>query len=208
MKKVLLTAVIASMLILPLGGVALADNQDASRLQAVDYIPGGVPAESSAPESICPALHAVVLAMLNQESTYFDCSNPTLAWESLYNMLSLYGQLDDRSEYQGELLALPAETVPDFAAALSEDLSAFREPPASLSDRMTYDAEQDRFLVVCGNDSLTELRLSSEKWIDGALHISGALVYLVDGSDLAQFQTVLAPKDNLFGFTLSSLELL
>ena len=32
--------------------------------------------------------------------------------------------------------------------------------------------------------------------------------YLVDGSDLAQFQATLQPRDNMFGYTITALELL
>ena len=48
-------------------------------------------------ESMSPALHALVLAMLNHDVKHFDLENSSLTWEGLYNMLSLYGQMDTRS---------------------------------------------------------------------------------------------------------------
>lgn len=49
-----------------------------------------------------PALHAAILAMVNLGQRELDLSDPVAAWETLYNMLSLYGQMDDRSEYLDE----------------------------------------------------------------------------------------------------------
>ena len=37
--------------------------------------------------------------------------------------------------------------------------------------------------------------------------LTGSLSYLVDGSDLAQFQATLQPRDNMFGYTITSLVL-
>ncbi len=200
MKKLLLFVLTAALLILPIQGLAAArEEEPAARPEA--------PAETSAAESLSPALHAVLLAMLSQDTAVFDGSDPALVWESLYNMLSLYGQLDDRSDGDAEELFLPAETVSDYASALTERPDALGPLPDALRDRMTWDAGRDGYRLVCGNDSLAALRLD-RAGANGGWELDGALTYLVDGTDLVRFHAVLQPQDNLFGCVLHSLELL
>lgn len=211
-KKFVLTALTAALLLLPMGTVAIAENAEASMPQQemetdVDFVPGQVPAELSATDVLSPALHGVVLAMLNHDVTSFDASNPELAWESVYNMLSLYGQLDERSEYQGDDLLVLSEGVADYASAILPDLGVLGQLPGSLSDRMSYDANSDSYLVACGSDDLAQLNLTSTPTADGKLMISGSMVYTVDGTSLAQFEAVFDLADNMFGHTLVSLEL-
>lgn len=217
MKKTLLTALAAVMLVVSAQGVILARAQEAvpaqnAQTQAMQTeegsLPGEVPAQSSAVDSMTPALHAVVLAMLNHEQAVFDSGDPVLGWEALYNMLSLYGQLDERSDYVGEDLVLPVETVMDFSAALVPSFSQLGGLPGDLSDRLAYDEEIDSYLVTCGSDSLAQIQVTQLENQNGTLNVTGALVYLVDGSDLAQFRAVLAPRDNMFGYTIAGMELL
>lgn len=217
MKKTLLTALAAVMLVVSAQGVILARAQEAvpaqnAQTQAMQTeegsLPGEVPAQSSAVDSMTPALHAVVLAMLNHEQAVFDSGDPVLGWEALYNMLSLYGQLDERSDYVGEDLVLPVETVMDFSAALVPSFSQLGGLPEDLSDRLAYDEEIDSYLVACGSDSLAQIQVTQLENQNGTLNVTGALVYLVDGSDLAQFRAVLAPRDNMFGYTIAEMELL
>ena len=116
MKKLLLTALIAAMMALPLGTVAMADDKPLSESPVVNeaYIPGEAPAQSDI-YFMAPALHAVLLAMENQDAVSFTTEDPVMSWEMLYNLLSMYGQLDDRANYDGDMLVLPAETVMDFS---------------------------------------------------------------------------------------------
>lgn len=207
MKKKLLTLMTAALLILPLGTVALANHQEASLPEDQPFAAGAVPAETGVTESMAPVLHAVVLGMLNHDAAALDLSDPVTAWECLYNMLSLYGQLDSRSEYRGEDLLFPAETVGDYAAALNLDPANLGPLPEELSDRMTYLSGEDSYLVSCGNDSLAEPRMRAARQQDGLLYLSGSLVYLVDGEDLARFQAVLQPQDNMFGYVITGVEL-
>lgn len=211
MKKILLTVMISALLILPLESVAVAQAPDVlspeTSSQGQDYVPGGVPAQIGAAESMSPAIHAVLMAMVSRNLTVYDSADTQLGWEVLYNMLSLYGQLDERSEYVGEDLLLPSETVRDYAAALPAG-SAPGPLPQDLSDRMTYDASADSYQVVCGNDSLAEIQVDETVQKDGSLLLSGSLVYVVDGSSLAKFQAVLQPRDNMFGYTITAMELL
>lgn len=59
-----------------------------------------------------------------------------------------------------------------------------------------------------GSDSLAQIQVTQLENQNGTLNVTGALVYLVDGSDLAQFRAVLAPRDNMFGYTIAGMELL
>ena len=207
MKKKLLTLMTAALLILPLGTVALANHQETSLPEDPPFAAGAVPAQTGVTESMAPVLHAVVLGMLNHDAAALDLSDPVTAWECLYNMLSLYGQLDSRSEYRGEDLIFPTETVLDYAAALGLDLAGLSPLPEELSDRMTYLSREDSYLVSCGSDGLAEPRIRAAQQEDGALYLTGSLVYLVDGEDLARFQAAILPQDNMFGYVITAVEL-
>lgn len=208
LKKLVTAALITSMLILPVNSVGPADHEGASLpVQVQDYLPGDLPAQTGAAESMSPVLHAMLLAMLNQERDSFDLSDGGLAWEGLYNMLSLYGQLDSRcDEKNGELL-LPEETVRDYAAALDADFEALGDLPAGLRDRMNYDNVSHCYLLVCGEDDQVQVRTDSLRREGTALVLSGVLVDEVEGETLVQFQAVLQPQDNMFGYTVSALSI-
>lgn len=205
MKKLLMTTLIVALLVVPLGSVALATDLETSEenLELVEFVPGAVPASMTPTESVNPAVHAVLLAMLNHNAAELEGADSLVVWESLYNMLSLYGQMDDRSEYQDELLILPSETVMDYAASLFPGFDITSPIPEELSDRLSYDAQSDCFQIVCGNSDLAETRFSTAIGDDGLLYLDGSLIYLVDDSELAQFQAVLVPQDNLFGYLVA-----
>ena len=212
MKKYLLSILTAALLLAPLQGILVQAQgpvpaqENASPVQ--EQNPSGTsPAQTDAVASMTPAIHAVILAMLHQDAASFDGAEPVLGWEALYNMLSLYGQLDDRSEYLGEDLVLPVETVMDFAVALVPSYASLGSLPSELADRMVYDPEIDSYLVTCGSDSLSQIQVENVERTGQVLHLSGALVYLVDGSALARFQAVFTPQDNMFGYTISHLEI-
>ena len=205
MKKLLLTTLLAALLILPLGTIALADNETAAvPPQSVEYIPGSVPAQTDL-SSMLPAMHAVLLAMDNQGVTSFAADNETLSWEMLYNMLSMYGQMDDRAYYDGEMLILPSETVMDYSAALFELPPAVETLPAELADRMTYDAGLDEYRLYCGSDALSQVVIDSTADSVGSVELAGRLVYLAEDETLCSFTASLAVCDNLFGYTLAEL---
>ena len=213
MKKILLTIVIAALLIFPVQGVLLGSAAETasdalSTPTYSKYVPGSAPAQTDAAQAVTPAIHAAVLAMINHDLTAFDFSSAELGWETLYNMLSLYGQMDERSDYDADELILPAESVRDFSGSLFPNLSIPAPLPAELADRMTYSAGDDSYRLVCGNDSLAQIRLASLLPSGDNLILSGSLVYLVDGSDLASFRAILRPSDNLFGYTIVALELI
>lgn len=213
MKKLLLTAMLAALLALSLAGVAQAQTPEADLPQGaaaeeMEFIHGDVPAETDALDSMTPAIHGAVLAMLHHEQTEFLSSDPVTGWEALYNMLSLYGQMDDRADHTDEELFLPVETVMDFSTALAPGFDALGALPVDLSDRMVYDAASDGYRLICGSDSLAQVNVETSRASAKGLVLTGSLVYLVDGSGLAHFQAVLVPADNLFGYTIAALELL
>lgn len=199
-KRLLTAALITSMLILPVSSVGPAASGETP-----DYLPGDVPAQTDVVESMSPALHALVLAMVNHDAASFDFSDKAMTWEGLYNMLSLYGQLDSRcDEKKGELL-LPEETVLDYAAVLDADADSLGDSPAAIRDRLNYDNVSGCYVVVCGTDNLAQIRVDGVTPSAGGYILNGALVYEVENKVLVQFQAVLQPRDNMFGFVVSSL---
>lgn len=190
MKKFLLAAVIVSMLIVPLGNTVLADQEEGAPS----------PAGSSAVESVLPSVHGAVLAMLNRNAASFDPDDSDLAWESLYNMLSLYGQLDSRCDPRSGELTLPEEAVWDYAAALDLRPDSLPPLPDSLSDRIVYDGSEYR--LTCGDAGLARLQIDSLRSDGGYLFLDCSLV---DHSVLARFQVTLQPRNNMFGFAVSAL---
>lgn len=206
MKKILLTALIASTLLVPLGSPALAGHEEIQPpAQTQDFLPGDIPAETGAAETMLPAIHGVVLALLNHDAAAFDLSDGTLAWEGLYNMLSLYGQMDSRSDSDSGELFLPEELVRDYAAALEADLDALPPLPAELQDRINYDNVSRCYVIFRGEDDQVRLQADSCQFYNGGLVLTGSLVSLVDGQSLTQFQATLRPRDNMFGFAVSAL---
>lgn len=208
LKKLVTAALITSMLILPVNSVGPAGHEEASLpSQSQDYIPGDLPAQTGAEESMGPVLHAMLLAMLNHDVKDFDLGDSELSWEGLYNMLSLYGQLDSRCDEKNGELFLPEETVRDYAAALDADFEALGDLPAGLRDRMNYDNVSCCYLLVCGEDDQVQVRTDSLRTEGTALVLSGALVDEVEGENLVRFRAVLRPRDNMFGYAVSALSI-
>ena len=211
LRKMLLTLTAAAVLALSIPFAALAVNGGETALPAGDvtaetgFVPGSIPAETGAVESMTPALHAGLLTLLHlgDDTLTSDAGR----WETVYNMLSIYGQLDERADSGDGLLTVPAETVLDFSAALPGGPVDLNTLPEDLADRMTYLADQDSFQVVCGDDELAEIQLSGSTVEQGKLVLSGSLVYSVDGSVLTGFWAVLQPTDSLFGYQIETLSL-
>ena len=210
LKKLLAAVLVAMFLILPVNSAAPVQPEAASYPEQ-GYRPGNVPAQTDAAESMSPALHALVLALLNHDVDRFAFEDASLTWEVLYNMLSLYGQLDSRSAAeQGELL-LPEETVLDYAAALDADLTApsgvLGMPPTGLRDRLDYDRASGCYTVVCGEDGLSQLRVDGFRSSGSDCVITGSLVYQVNGQVLARFQADLTVRDNMFGYAVTGIRI-
>ena len=102
LRKMLLTLTAAAVLALSIPFAALAVNGGEAALPAgdetveTDFVPGSIPAETGAVESMTPALHAGLLTLLHlgNDALTSDAGR----WETVYNMLSLYGQLDERAD--------------------------------------------------------------------------------------------------------------
>ena len=209
MKKIMLTALIGSLLILPFASTALALPEEAAAPVPVqEYLPGRVPARTGAAEAMSPALHAVVLAMINQDADRFDPTDGALAWESLYNLLSLYGRLDNRTVEDGSVLLLPEETAWDYAAALSLNPDGMGSLPSGILDRLRYDNVSRCYGVTPGEDGLSQIEIRDVQNTASGVQLTGALVFLPDGRDLVRFQAALQPQDNLFGWSLDEMNLL
>ena len=174
MKKLLLTALLAAALLLPLGTIALADDETSTpEAEAVYlYVPGNAPAQTDI-SAMIPALHGVVLAMDNQGSASFSGDRDTLAWEMMYNLLSMYGQMDDRAWFDGDVLLLPGEAVTDYSSAVLPAPLSPDTLPEILADRITYDAQDDVYRLYCGSDDLSEVVLTNVRDLGSALAVSG-----------------------------------
>ncbi len=208
MKKILLTALIASVLIVPLGigNTALADHEEAAvPIQVQEYLPGRSPAETDAAEAMLPAIHGLVLALLNHDTNTLDLTDGALVWEGLYNMLSLYGQMDSRADSDNGELFLPEETVQDYAASLDVEIDSLSPMPADLRDRINYDNVSRCYVIFRGEDDQAQLQTDSIQAAADGLVLTGGLVYVVDGQVLTQFRAVLQRQDNMFGFSIRSL---
>jgi len=209
MKKLLLSVLIVSLLIVPFGGTVMADHEEAvAPVQARNYLPGDTPAETDAAEAMLPAVHGVLLALLNHDIDTLDRDDGALAWEALYNMLSLYGQMDDRADPDSGEFLLPEEAVRDYAAALEIDVDSLPPLPAELRDRINYDNVSRCYVIFRGEDDQARLRIDRAKTGPEGLTFTGSLIYEVDGQVLTRFQATLRPRDNMFGFSVHALTIL
>lgn len=202
MKKRLLSICLMMILVFTLGGAATAVSKPES-----SFIPGHVPAETDALQSVTPPVHALVLCMTENNLEYGK--SDLFTWKSLYYMLSLYGQMDTRAELTDDTLILPAETVADYACALFPDFRGLPKVPTALKDAVRYDAGQDQYLLARGDEGLAETVLSESRTLSGGgLLVSGSLVDPSNGSVLVNFQATLTPNDGMFGYAVADLKLL
>ena len=206
MKKLLLTALLAAALLLPLGTIAMADDETATPdTEAVYlYVPGNAPAQTDV-SSMVPALHGVLLAMDNQDTASFTTASASLSWEMLYNLLSMYGQVDDRAWFEDDILILPAEAIIDYASAILPAPLSPETLPEELADRMRYDAEWDEYLLYCGSDDLSQVVLDEITESSDIVSLSGRLVYLAEEETLLSFTAELVLQDNMLGYSLTEL---
>ena len=205
MKKLLLTALLAVALLLPLGTTALAEDDTTAESEAVYlYVPGNAPAQTDV-ASMLPALHGVLLAMDNQGMTSFTADDDLLSWEMLYNLLSMYGQMDSRAWFEEDVLVLPGEAVLDYSAAILPAPLSPADLPEELSDRMVYDPEFDEFRLYCGSDDLSQVVIDECVENPAGVSLSGRLVYLAEEETLLSFTAELTLHDNMFGYALTEL---
>ena len=131
MKKRLLSICLTVLLVLSLANAAMAASQAEN-----SFIPGHVPAETDALQSVTPPIHALVLCMAENDLEY--SKSDLFTWKCLYYMLSLYGQMDTRAELTDDTLILPAETAADYACALFPNFQGLPKVPTALAGHVAY----------------------------------------------------------------------
>lgn len=206
MKKLILTLTLVSLLVFPLGAAALTESQQQDLPSvSTEEVHGNVPAQSNAAQAMAPAIHALVLSMTENNLDY-DPSDSEFLWTSLYYMLSLYGQMDERAEFTDDTMILPSEMVRDYAAALYPDVAQLPDIPSPISQRITYSAADDSYRLARGDEALIQVSVDdSQTLADGQVVLSGRMTALDDGSTLVFFQANLSPRDTMFGFIIENL---
>lgn len=210
MKKTLISLTLAASLLCAAGAPAYADHigespNESAAAQAETFIPGSVPAESYDMEGMIPPINAMVLCMLEQGLDY-DENDDMFLWNSVYYMISLYGQMDSRAQLTDGELILPAETVEDYAASLFTNYEVLPQLPEELSDRVIYCAEEDTYYLARGDAGLSEIRIQEIERLPGAKsQVSGVLAALEDESAICTFTAVLMANESMFGYSISDL---
>lgn len=204
MKKLILSLVLLSILITPFGTVAAAEGQQASP-ETTAYTAGNVPAETDVRTAMYPPIHAMVLTMVENDLEY-DADDQVFLWTSLYYMLSLYGEMDDRATLTDDTLLLPLETVMDYASALFPASVSLTALPGELADRMTYRAADDMYLLARGDAGLAAIELGNYRATGfDSYRIDGNFVHPETGTPLFQFQVDLKAQDTMFGYVITDL---
>ncbi len=208
MKKKLISAVLIVTMLCSLGGLAYADNvKDLRNRDGVEFILGTVPAQSVSMESMIPPVNALVLSMLEHDLSY-DESSDVFLWNSLYYMVSLYGQMDSRAELTDDWLILPSETAADYAAALFTNYNGLPVLPEQMKDRVTYDAANDTYSLARGDAGLSETQILQVKELGGGVvEVFGAVVSLADESVMCTFTAELNANNSMFGYSISELNI-
>ena len=208
MKKLLASLTILTILALPLGSAASAEQQTPPADLSVEEVHGNIPAQADAAQAMYPAVHSLVLAMTENDLEYAPEDSEFL-WTSLYYMLSLYGQMDERAELTDDMLILPAETVADYAGALFSNFDGLPALPREMNGRVSYGWQNDTFRLARGDAGLTETRLGEITELGGGrVQVAGALVSLEDESVLCSFTVDLVRNNSMFGYAISGLDIL
>ena len=146
-----------------------------------------------------------IVAMTENDLEYAPEDSEFL-WTSLYYMLSLYGQMDERAEFTDDTLILPSEMVRDYAAALYPQVEQLPGIPSPISQRIRYQASDDSYHLARGDEGLAEVVLQTPITLaSGAVILTGQLNALEDGSVLRDFQVTLSPRDSMFGYVITDL---
>ena len=61
-------------------------------------------------------------------------------------------------------------------------------------------------MVVFGSDDLARIQVDSAPAPGGGLSLAGALVYEAEDQILARFQAELQPRDNMFGYAITAMD--
>ena len=205
MKKLILSLTLIALLTASLGGVAFAQSrQEPLPEVTTETAQGTAPAQADASQAMYPAVHALVMAMTENHLDY-DPEDPEFLWTSLYYMLSLYGQMDQRAEFTDDTLLLPGEVIQDYAAALYPDVSSLPDIPSPISQRISQ-AGNGIYRLARGDEGLSQVTVEPPIYLaEGTVVMNGALVALEDNSVLRKFQVTLLPRDCMFGFIITDL---
>lgn len=156
-------------------------------------------AESAATDGIRLPLHALTLAMVENDLAY-DAASDEFVWLALSYTLSMYGQTDLRAQYTDEALVLPSECAEDFFHALFARRAHLPPIPASMSGRIAYDPAGDEYRLALGDFGLSEIVLSLPCPVsDGIWALDGLLRHPEDGATLCRFTVTLAENESMFG---------
>ena len=205
MKKRILSVSLVLALAVLLGGAAFAQaRQEPLSSPSAEEMLASAPAQGDASQSMYPAVHALVMAMTENHLEY-NPEDPEFLWTSLYYMLSLYGQMDERAEFTDSEMLLPGEMIQDYAAALYPDVSSLPDIPAPISERITG-TENGVYRLARGDEGLSQVTVEPPICLrDGTIVLQGALEALEDGSLLREFQVTLLPRDCMFGYIITDL---
>ncbi len=208
MKKKLVSALMIVAMLCSLGGLAYADNvKDLRHRDGVEFISGTVPAESAELEGMIPPVNALVMSMLEHGLPY-DESSDVFLWNSVYYMISLYGQMDSRAQLTDDRLILPGETVADYAAALFFNYSGLPELPEQMKDRVTYNAAMDTYSLARGDAGLSETQILQIRYMaNGGVEVFGAVISLADEQIMCTFTADLYPNNSMFGYSIAGLNI-
>lgn len=225
MKKTLISLALIAAMLCSFGGLAYAENikdlPDRQPEQAAEmilpaevttpgeeFVPGTVPAESGPMDGMIPPINALVLSMLEHDLIY-DENSDVFLWNSVYYMISLYGQMDSRAELTDDALILPTETLEDYASALFTNYCGLPQLPEQLMDRVSYDAQSDSYRLARGDAGLSETRLSVAHHLpDGSIQVEGELVALATEETLCSFSAILTANNSMFGYSISGLNIM
>ena len=168
----------------------------------VTFPAGSVPAEAEWTDGIRLPVHALTVSMWEHDLTY-DTSSAPFVWNSLYYVLSLYGEMDDRAQLTQDALLLPSEVVNDFARALFSGLEQLPALPPESDGFVRYDAAADTYHLSLGDFALTQMVLNPlTAQSDGTFTAEGTLLALEDDSPLCSFHITLVENDTRFGFSI------
>ncbi|MBO5340101.1 MAG: hypothetical protein J6A62_03800 [Oscillospiraceae bacterium] len=213
MKKIVLMALVLSILVVPMTGKVSADDHVSDTLPPVivqpdspdvqqGFLPGSVPADSSVMDAIQLPINALVLSMAEHGLVY-DANSDDFVWNALYYALNMYGQADDRAQLDGDTLMLPSESAQDFLCALFAGRSQLPALPDALADRVGYDALTDQFCLTVGDVGLAETVFEQPVCSgDGLYAVDGSLTNPEDGAVLCTFRVELAENESMFGFSI------
>ncbi len=206
MKKLFISLMIVSLILVPTSGVVAAANGQSPAAAVTTTI--SVPANTISFDAAVPAVDSLVMCMLERGYSYRPNSEEFF-WAALYYMLGIYGEADSRAVLTDGTLTLPAETVRDYAASLFTDYTGLPAIPAELSDSITYDPDADTYVLARGDAGLTQTVLGGYVACgDDSYLISGSLVSLADGTVLCNFEAILTASEGMFSYTTTDLLIL